>query len=183
MRAELLFKHLNFENQKEKKMKKRFLFVCLVSLLAIGFPIKTEASVKHIFEVQNYGKPDNLLKVKDFGSKSVFNRQLPINPLSQQNSVISQSRYWLKIRNESRWDIYRIYMSSAEVSGWGPDQLGDRVLRFGGTFTITNITPGEYDIMFVDEDNDKCVLRNVKMFENKDWTLTSDWLVKCQRNN
>ena len=96
-------------------------------------------------------------------------------------SVNPQNRYSIRIKNNSRWDIRRIYMSNAETNNWGPDQLGDDVLRTGGTFTLSNIRPAEYDIMFVDQDNDKCVLRNVPIFENKDWAISSDWLVKCQR--
>ena len=92
-----------------------------------------------------------------------------------------QNRYSLRIRNNTRWEISRIYMSTAETDNWGPDQLGDNVLRSGGSYTMTGIRPAEYDIRFIDEDNDQCVLRNIQIFENTYWTLTSDWLVRCEK--
>lgn len=95
-------------------------------------------------------------------------------------AVDAQNRYSLKIKNNSRFDIALLYMSTAEIDDWGPDQLGDNLLVAGGTFTITNIRPGEYDIKFVDEDGDACVLRNIQMFEHKSWVLTTEWLLKCE---
>lgn len=94
----------------------------------------------------------------------------------------TQRSYSLRIKNSSRWAIYRLYMSSAKVEKWGPDQLGNYILRPGRSYTLTDIKPGDYDVMFVDQDNDKCVLRNVQIFKNTYWTLRSDWLLECQRN-
>lgn len=108
------------------------------------------------------------------------------NFLTTETSVSSensQNRYFLKIRNESRWNIKRIYMSNAETDKWGPDQLGESVLYSGRYFTLEGIRPAEYDIMLIDQDNDKCILRNIAIFENKDWTITSDWLLKCQKSS
>jgi hypothetical protein len=92
----------------------------------------------------------------------------------------AQNRYSLKVMNRSKFDIYHLYMSSTEEDAWGPDQLGDDVLSAGGTHTITNIKPGEYDIKVVDEDGDKCVLNAVKMFEDKQWDITTAALLKCE---
>jgi len=91
-----------------------------------------------------------------------------------------QRRYWLKVTNSSRYAIHYLYMSSSENARWGPDQLDDFVLSTGRSFTITDITPGEYDIMFVDEDGDKCVLEDIAIFKNTSWELTTTWLTKCQ---
>lgn len=92
-------------------------------------------------------------------------------------------RYKVKITNDSRYDIHRIYMSSAESSNWGDDLLGASVLASDYTFTITDIVPGEWDIKFVDQDGDACVLRNVKVFQGLSWSITTDWLVSCQRSS
>lgn len=109
-------------------------------------------------------------------------------PVSTENvlektleSNTPQRRYWLKITNNSRYDIYQLFVSSSEEERWGPDQLGDFVLRGGGgSYTLTDIVPGEYDIRFVDEDGDKCDLRNIQIFKNTSWALTTNWLVQCQ---
>lgn len=93
------------------------------------------------------------------------------------------NRYRIRINNDSRYDIYRIYASSAERPGWGGDLLGrHRILASDDSFTITDIVPGEWDIKFVDEDGDECTLRNVQVFENLTWSITTNWLVRCQRS-
>lgn len=92
-----------------------------------------------------------------------------------------QKRYWLKITNNSRYDIYHLYVSSSENEAWGPDQFGDFVLEAGGgSFTLTDLVPGDYDIKFVDEDGDACVLRDISIFQNKNWALTTNWLTQCE---
>lgn len=91
------------------------------------------------------------------------------------------NRYRIRINNNSRYDIYRIYVSSAESSNWGWDLLGKhRILASYDSFTITEIVPGEWDIKFVDQDGDACILRNVRVFENLSWSITTDWLLNCQ---
>lgn len=92
----------------------------------------------------------------------------------------AQHRYYLRITNNSRYDIYHIYLSSSESDNWGSDNLGKYILYSGSTHTITNIVPGEYDVKFLDEDNDKCILRNISIFQNTSWSLTSSWLSKCE---
>jgi len=105
-------------------------------------------------------------------------------PLLAPSSVNAGAhRYRLRINNNSRYDIHRIYVSSAESSRWGHDLLGDGILSSYGAFTITDIVPGEWDIKFVDEDGDVCVLRNVKVFQDLSWSLTTAWLVDCQRSS
>ncbi len=91
-----------------------------------------------------------------------------------------QRRYTLKITNNSRYDIYHLYVSSSEDARWGPDQLSDDVLSTGTSYTITDITPGEYDIQFVDEDGDKCILEDIGIFKNTSWSLTTAWLTNCE---
>ena len=91
-----------------------------------------------------------------------------------------QRRYWLKVTNSSRYDIYHMYVSSAENERWGPDQLADDVLTKGMSYTITDIVPGEYDIKFVDEDGDECTLSDIAIVKNTSWSLTTAWLTKCE---
>jgi hypothetical protein len=91
------------------------------------------------------------------------------------------SRYSLTIRNQSRYRIDRLYMSTSDESTWGPDQLGRYVIRPNSQFTLNNIRPGEYDLKLVDEDGDACVIRRVDFFTNKSWTITTSMLVNCER--
>jgi hypothetical protein len=89
----------------------------------------------------------------------------------------------LVIHNESAWDIHRIYLSSTDSSEWGPDQLDDDVLRSGQTLTLNGIECDYYDVMLVDEDGDKCELRNVKLCSDSTWTIDNDELLGCQAGN
>ena len=98
----------------------------------------------------------------------------------QEVKAQNPNRYNLTIKNNTDFEIHRIYISTTETTKWGPDQLGkDYVLANGESFTLKNIMPGEYDIRFVDEDGDECILRNVKIVENRRWSLTTDWLINC----
>jgi hypothetical protein len=91
------------------------------------------------------------------------------------------SRWSLRIRNSSTFDIHRLFVSSSDFESWGPDQLGSRVLRGGGgLFTLTSIRTGEYDVKFVDEDGDACVLRRVLVTRHLTWELTNNWLLRCE---
>ncbi len=92
----------------------------------------------------------------------------------------ASNRYSLSITNSSKYDIHRLYMSSSEDRNWGPDQLGDYILKTGQSYTITDIVPGEYDVKFVDEDGDECVLKNIQIFKNTSWELTTKWLTQCE---
>ena len=96
--------------------------------------------------------------------------------------VNAQNRYSLKIINNSRYQITKLFVASTEDNQWGPDQFGsgkNDVLDPGETFTLTDLVPGEYNIKFVDPDGDTCVLKNIKIFKNESWSLTSAWLEQC----
>lgn len=95
--------------------------------------------------------------------------------------VNAQDSYSLKIKNSSKYAISRLYVASSEDEKWGSDQLRDDTIDSGGTFTLTGLFPGEYDIRFVDEKGAGCVLKKIGVFKNIAWELTTDWLEKCQK--
>jgi hypothetical protein len=90
------------------------------------------------------------------------------------------SRYLLTVRNQSRFQIDRLYLSASDEDNWGPDQLGRRVISAYSDFSLTNIRPGEYDIKIVDHDGDGCVIRRVSFFESRSWTITNANLLRCE---
>lgn len=90
------------------------------------------------------------------------------------------SRWVLTIRNLSEYDIYQLFISSSELTRWGPNLLGWGVLSSGTYWTISEVVTGEYDVKFVDEDGDDCVLRNIPITKNTVWDLTTDWLLRCE---
>ncbi len=90
------------------------------------------------------------------------------------------NRYRLTVVNNSSLAVHAIHVSSSDVTSWGPDQTGAGILKPGGSFTLTGVKPGEYDVKFVDQDGDACILRNVPIMKDLSWTITTDWLVKCE---
>jgi hypothetical protein len=89
----------------------------------------------------------------------------------------------LVIRNQSHWDIHRIYISSTDSESWGEDQLDDDILKSGQTLTLHGVSCDYYDVKLVDEDGDACELRNVKLCSDKVWTIDDDALLSCEKNN
>jgi hypothetical protein len=90
------------------------------------------------------------------------------------------SRYYLRLENVSSFDIHKLFVSSSDEENWGPDQLGVHILRSGASFTLTDISGGQYDVKFVDEDGDSCVVRNVSVYRNKSSEITNQWLLGCE---
>jgi hypothetical protein len=90
------------------------------------------------------------------------------------------SRWSLTIKNQSKFDIYELFISSSEAPNWGRDLLGSDVLRSGSSWTIQKVMTGEYDVKFVDEDGDTCILRNTQLTKDTAWDLTTNWLLRCE---
>jgi len=112
---------------------------------------------------------------------------IPVSLISKNilvNSIetnILQKRYSLKITNNSRYDIYHLYVSSAKSGRWGPDQFGDFVLQAGGgTFTLTDLLAATYDLKFVNENDKECVLEEISISQNQNWSLTTSRLSNCE---
>jgi hypothetical protein len=91
----------------------------------------------------------------------------------------------IKIVNESKWEIHRLYLSSTADKHWGPDQLGDEIIDAeGGSFTLTGIDCDDYDIKIVDEDGDECVIEAVNLCgDDSIWKITDKNLLKCENES
>ena len=50
------------------------------------------------------------------------------------------------------------------------------MLASGETFSLGNIPAGEYDVKVVDEDDDDCVLNDIAIVNDTEWSLTTDVL-------
>ena len=85
------------------------------------------------------------------------------------------------IDNKSEWDVYHMYLSSSDDDEWGPDQLGDHVLKSGTSFTLHSIPCDTYDIKVVDDDGDECVVKGIPMCkDHTHWDLTNKELLGCE---
>ncbi|CAN5575406.1 hypothetical protein BH10ACI1_BH10ACI1_15140 [soil metagenome] len=92
-----------------------------------------------------------------------------------------QNRYTLTITNRSKWDITEVYVETSENQrNWGKEWLDGRVLTKDTYIDLTNLKPGEYDVRFVDEGDDECILNNIAITKNTSWAITTQWLEKCE---
>jgi len=91
----------------------------------------------------------------------------------------------INVVNNSNWAIHYLHMSPTSDSNWGPDKLGSSsvIAANGGRFTLSNVACDNYDIKVIDEDQDVCVMNNIRMCGSNDWTITSDALLSCQGNS
>lgn len=113
--------------------------------------------------------------------KQIVTKSFAILPLLAISiPLTAQSRHTLEVNNNSGFNIYHIQMSSSYDISWEPDLLGSRILYDGNSFTVTGITPGLYDIRLVDEDNDQCIVKQVRVHEDMTWNLTPLGLVGCE---
>ena len=91
----------------------------------------------------------------------------------------------IKVHNKSKWEIHHLFLSpTSEKDEWGPDQLGEAVIKTGGTFTLTDIECNKYDIKIVDEDGDECVVTGVSLCDDAAvWNITDERLLKCEKKS
>ena len=96
--------------------------------------------------------------------------------------VAQNSHYSLRMENNTGYDIYQVRLSSVYQIHWPDDLLGASSIFWDGTsFTINQIAPGRYDLAFVDEDGDLCIVNDVAIYQNLNWSLSERWLLSCER--
>lgn len=84
------------------------------------------------------------------------------------------------VENQSSWEIHEVYFAPSSQEDWGEDHLGDEVLMPGMTLTLSGVTAGKWDVRVVDEDQDVCVLKDVKIKASETWVVVDDDLIGCQ---
>lgn len=99
---------------------------------------------------------------------------LPVGvPLLAESSVVT-------VRNTSDWVVMEFYMTPADVEEWGPDLLDEEVLGSGDSLTLYDISCDFWDLLFIDEDGDECILTDVALCnDNATWDITNDELLHC----
>lgn len=100
-------------------------------------------------------------------------------------SISASAASSIKVHNKSKWEIHHMYLSpTSEKDEWGPDQLGEEVIKTGGSFTLTGIECNKYDIKIVDEDGDECVVSAVSLCDDSAvWNITDERLLKCEKKS
>jgi len=92
-----------------------------------------------------------------------------------------KGRATVEIINDSSWDIYQLYISPSHTDEWGPDQLADAILAAGESLLIYDILCNDYDLMFVDEDGDRCIIEEETLcVDDSVWHITDEGLISCE---
>src|SRR5574341_710155 len=79
----------------------------------------------------------------------------------------------LVLVNDSDVEICRLYVTADSSEGWGPDHLqGKRVEANGGSYTVTGIPSGTYDLRAERCDEQVALNPDVEIDELFTWTLT-----------
>ena len=75
--------------------------------------------------------------------------------------------------------IHKLYIAPAKSDKWSEDKLQNQTIKKNGKFTIRDIPAGVYDLKVIDDDDDTCVVSNIDINQNKEWTLTDSVMLKC----
>ena len=82
--------------------------------------------------------------------------------------------------NSSKWTIDEMYLSTTHEDKWGPDQLGEAVIKPGESYKLTGIPENKYDLKVLDEDGDECIVEGLKVAQDSTLKITDQNLLSCQ---
>ena len=86
----------------------------------------------------------------------------------------------LVVINEANFSIiHQLYIAPAKSQNWSENKLQNQKVAKNGKFTIRDIPAGMYDLKVIDDDDDTCVVSNINVDQNKEWTLTDSIMLKC----
>ena len=86
----------------------------------------------------------------------------------------------LRLTNASDWEIHHLFLSPAGKKHWGPDQLGRQVLAaHDGVAELHDVPCATYDVKFIDEDANDCLIPEVDVCAAGGWSITNDDLLDC----
>ena len=100
--------------------------------------------------------------------------------LALTGTALTASAGDVKITNNSDWSLTHVFISAVDQEAWGEDQLGDKVIGTGDSFTLTGVPCASYDVKLRDEDGDECEVADVDICGDGGWTIESDDLLACQ---
>ena len=94
------------------------------------------------------------------------------------SGALAENGVAITFDNKSQYDIVELNLSPVKQQDWGDNQLLS-TLKAGTSFTLNSIPANKYDVQFVDEDDDTCVLQDVKIAANETVVITDADLVGC----
>jgi hypothetical protein len=85
----------------------------------------------------------------------------------------------VRFANRSDLAIRSLYLSPTRDGDWEDDLLGTGTLAPGYNLRVSKAL-GRYDLMLVDEDGDRCVVRDIALRGNRTVDITSEALLNCE---
>lgn len=80
-------------------------------------------------------------------------------------------RFW----NTTAATITELYLAPPGTAAWGPNQClndPDKSVDADERLTLTNVTPGRYDVKLVDKKGRMCVVRNVAVVSGRPYAFS-----------
>ena len=114
----------------------------------------------------------------------IFTLVLLLFPLAATPAFAAKKKATIKVINQSKWEIHHLFLSSVKDNAWGPDQLGEDILKKGDAITLKDIDCDKYDIKVVDEDGDECVVEDQSLCgDDSYWKITDAVLLACENES
>lgn len=115
-----------------------------------------------------------------FGWRSGMRSSSEYQVLYSRVGPVASQLLTFRITNNSRYGISGISVSPTNQKNWGENLLQGSLGR--GSVMVFKTPPGNYDVKFIDEDGDSCVLTNRHIDGDTSWSLTTDWLMDCEEH-
>ncbi len=102
--------------------------------------------------------------------------------LSSAGFAAERMRFW----NLTIATITELYLAAPGTNAWGKNQCEndkDKSVDADERLTLTDVTPGTYDVKFADKSGRKCVLRNVELKGGQPYafSIEEDEFKKCEK--
>lgn len=96
-------------------------------------------------------------------------------------TAIAADNVSITIQNNSSFEFHNVFLSPTSTNEWGPDQLEDKIIKPGESFTLNQIPKNSYDFKLIDEDEDECIASNVQIDANETVAFNDEMLVGCEK--
>ena len=86
----------------------------------------------------------------------------------------------IRVVNNSALEIRHLYLSPPDRDDWGPNQLGNSVIRPGETFTLDAVSCAQSEIKLIAEDQNGCFVSQViACADGASWTIPAGVTPDC----
>jgi len=97
---------------------------------------------------------------------------------------VSEEGFELEIINESGREIWYVYISSSEADSWGDDWLEADIISVNGSYVLTGIPAGVYDLQVEDENGEVIeTLWEVEISQDNFWTVVGGGSLEVLNNS